>query len=141
MKHKILTIVATMGILLGLSVTAAAQTRNRIEATIRFDFMAGEKQMKAGKYSVKRISQNTLMLRSADGDSAILIAPVSLRQRRDGSPERLVFKRFGGQYLLVEVWTDRDGDGRGLDAVKSEQRLAKNTGTKPQTVEVFAKGN
>ena len=142
MKHKILTIAATMGILLGLSIAASAQTRNRIEATIRFDFVAGEKMMKAGDYSVTRISQNTVMLRSADRkNSAIVLAPVSLHQRGDGSPERLVFKRFGSEYLLAEVWTDRDSDGRGLDIVRSEQRLAKTNGAKPQTVEVLAKGN
>ena len=142
MKHKILTIAATVGILLSLSVIAGAQTRNRIEATIRFDFMAGAKEMKAGDYSIKRISESTFLVRSADGkNNAIMMATVSLQQRREGSPQRLVFKRFGSQYLLTEVWTDRDGDGRGLDTVKTEQRLAKTNEAKPQTIEVLAKIN
>ena len=142
MKQKILTIAATLGILLGLSAVAAAQTRNRIEATIRFDFIAGNKELKAGDYSVTRISQNTVLVRSADGKtSAVVLAPVSLQQRGDGSHERLVFKQFGSTYLLTEVWTDRDADGRGLDTMKSEKRLAKSNGAKPQTVEVLAKGN
>jgi len=142
MKQKILTIAATLGILLGLSAVAAAQTRNRIEANIRFDFIVGNKELKAGDYSVTRISQNTVSVRSADGKtSVIVLAPASLQQRRDGSHERLVFKQFGSTYLLTEVWTDRDADGRGLDTMKSEQRLAKSNGAKPQTVEVLAKGN
>lgn len=142
MKQKILTIAAIVGVLLSLSIAAGAQTRNRIEANIRFDFMAGDKLMKAGDYSVTRISQSTVLLRRADGkSSAIVMAPVSLRQRRDGSPERLVFKRFASEYVLIEVWTDRDGDGRGLDTLKIEQRLAKTNGAKPQTIEVLAKGN
>ena len=142
MKQKILTIAATLGILLGLSAVAAAQTRNRIEANIRFDFIVGNKELKAGDYSVTRISQNTVSVRSADGKtSVIVLAPTSLQQRRDGSHERLVFKQFGSTYLLTEVWTDRDADGRGLDTMKSEQRLANANGAKPQTVEVLAKGN
>src|ERR1043166_7892286 len=142
MKHKILIMAATLGALFSLAVAAGAQTRNQVKVRIGFDFVAGESKLEAGDYSVKRLSQNAILLRSADGKSkAIVLVPITLSRRREDAPERLVFKRYGSEYLLVEVWTDRQNDGRALDTVKTEKRLAKRIKSAPQTVEVLAKQN
>jgi len=142
MKHKILMIAATLGALFSLAVAAGAQPRNQVKARIGFDFVAGESKLKAGDYSVRRLSQNAILFRSADGkSSAIVLAPIALPRRREDAPERLVFKQYGSEYLLVEVWTDRQSDGRALDTVKAERRLAQRIKSVPQTVEVLAKQN
>ncbi len=146
MKQGILTLVATLGVVLGLAVMAGAQTRNKIDATIRFDFAAGETKLKAGDYSVRRISDKSFLLRSADGQNkAIVLAPISIRQQRpEGSPERLVFKRYGNEYFLAQVWSNRNGDGSALSPTKTEARLAKQmekNNSSAQTVEVLAKTN
>jgi hypothetical protein len=53
-----------------------AQSRTKIEATIPFDFTAGETALNAGVYSLRFVSHNALLLRSADGkESAIIVAP------------------------------------------------------------------
>ena|SRR5437773_1415927 len=143
MKRRILTMVATLGVLLGLAVVAGAQARNKVEVNIRFDFAAGETKLRAGNYTVKRISNKAFSLRSADGKSnAIVLAPISIRQRPEGSPERLVFKRYGSQYFLVQVWTDRNGEGSALYPSKTEERLTKQmekTNSAPQTIEIVSK--
>lgn len=140
MKQKIFTIAATFGLLMSLAVAAGAQTRGSIRASIRFDFVVGEKRMLAGDYTVRRVSTNSFVLRRDDGkDTTIVFAPVSMRQRDEGSPERLVFTQIGSQYFLTQLWTNRQTDGRALSRPKAEERLAKETHTAPRTVEVLAK--
>jgi hypothetical protein len=142
MKQKIFTMAATLGVLLGLAVVAGAQTRGTVRASIRFDFVAGEKRMLAGDYTVRRMSANTFILRRDDGkESAMVLAPVSMRQRQEGSPERLVFTKIGGQYFLTQLWTDRRADGRALNRAKADERLAKETDSAPRVIEVLAKSN
>jgi len=59
MKYTSLKTIAMLGLFIVLAViTASAQTGSRIEASIPFDFAAGETNLKAGNYTVKRISKD-----------------------------------------------------------------------------------
>lgn len=143
MKYTILRTVAVMGFFFMLAVGSVnAQMGNHIEASIPFDFAAGETKMKAGDYTVKRISKDALLFRSVDNKtSVIVLAPVTIQKLRNDSPERLVFNRYGGEYFLAQVWTNRDADGRGLYTSKAE-RVAKQLDKKkyqPQPVEIVAR--
>ena len=73
--------------------------------------------------------------------SVIVMAPLAIQQARNDAPERLVFKRYGNEYFLSQVWTNRAADGRGLFASKTESRLAKqmDKNERPQSVEVVAR--
>jgi len=144
MKHTSLRMVAMLALLLALgAVSANAQTGSMIEARIPFDFAAGETKLKAGNYTVKRISKDALQLRNEqDKTSVMVLAPLAIRQTRNDSPERLVFKRYGNEYFLSQVWTNRSAEGRGLFASRNESRLAKQmdkTRQQSQTVEVVAR--
>ena len=144
MKYTTLRTVAILGLFVLLTVLSVnAQSGSRIEASIPFDFAAGEMKLKAGNYTVKRIAKDALLLRTADNKkSLIVLAPVTLPQMRNDSQERLVFVRYGSQYFLTQVWTSRAADGRGLYASKAENQLAKQsdkTKIQPQTVEVVAR--
>src|SRR5260370_15207506 len=127
MKYTSLKTVAMLGLFFVLAVmTASAQTGSRIEASIPFDFAAGETKLKAGDYTVKRISKDALQLRNAQTKtSVIVLAPLAIQQMRNDAPERLVFNRYGSEYFLTQVWTNRTADGRGLFTSKAENRLAK----------------
>ena len=144
MKYTSLRMVAMLALLLALgAVSANAQTGSMIEARIPFDFAAGETKLKAGDYTVKRISKDALQLRNAqDKTSVMVLAPLAIRQTRNDSPERLVFKRYGNEYFLSQVWTNRAAEGRGLFASRNESRLAKEmdkTRQQSQTIEVVAR--
>jgi|SRR5947209_5772965 len=140
MKYGTLKTIATLGLfmILGLA-SVKAQSGGAIEAKITFDFAAGETKLKAGDYTIKRIAKDTLLFRSADEKTSVLVlAPVSIQQTRNDAPERLVFHRFEGQYFLAEVWVNRNGEGRAVPGSKTEMRLAKSKG-RPETVEVAAR--
>ena len=143
MRCTSLRTVTMLGLLLGLAaISASAQTGGRIEASIPFDFAAGETRLKAGDYSVKRISKDALQLRNAQNEkSVIVMAPLVIQQTRNDAPERLVFKRYGNEYFLSQIWITRGADGHGLFASKAENRLAKQmdkSRQQPQSVEIVA---
>src|SRR5260370_8636235 len=89
MKYTSLKTTAMLGLFIVLAVmTASAQTGSRIEASIPFDFAAGETKLKAGDYTVKRISKDALQLRNAQTKtSVIVLAPLSIHQMRNNAPE------------------------------------------------------
>lgn len=144
MKKRILTMAATvaaMMILTGVSVNA--QSGARIQAHVPFDFAAGDAKLKAGDYSVTRIARNAFLVRGADLKTSVVVqAPIAIERRDEGSPTRLVFKRYGSEYFLAQVWSDARGEGRQLYSSKSEERLAKQFKEKNETarlVEVLAR--
>ena len=143
MKYTSLRTIAMLGLFFVLAVmTANAQTGGRIEASVPFDFAAGETQLKAGDYTVTRISKDALQLRNAQTKTSVIVmAPLAIQQTRNDAPERLVFKRYGNEYFLSQVWTNRAADGRGLFTSKAEKRLAKqmDKNQRPQSVEVVAR--
>jgi hypothetical protein len=144
MSNTSLRTIAIVGLFAMLSVVSArAQSGVTIEASIPFDFAAGDAKLKSGDYTVKRISKDTLLLRSADERTSVMImAPVAIQQARTDAPERLVFNRYGNEYFLTQVWTNRAADGRGLYPSKNESRLAKQlakTKARPEAVEIIAR--
>jgi hypothetical protein len=143
MKYPNLRMVAMVGLLLALgAVSAKAQTGGMIEASIPFDFAAGDAKLKAGDYTVKRVSKDALQLRNEQNNTSLIVmAPLAIQQKRNDAPERLVFKRYGNEYFLSQVWTNRAADGRGLFASKTENRLAKqmDKNQRPQSVEIVAR--
>jgi hypothetical protein len=128
MKQRILTMAAAVAAVMMLTmVSVNGQSGARIEAKVPFDFAAGDTKLKAGDYSVTRIGRNAFLLRSADLKSSVVVqAPIAIEQRREGSPARLVFKRYGDAYFLTQVWSDIRAEGRQLYSPKSEERLARN---------------
>jgi hypothetical protein len=43
--------------------------------------------------------------------------------------DEVVFKKYGNQYVLSEIWDSADGTGARLAVSQSEQRHAKKEGT------------
>lgn len=145
MKKQIFGTFAVLSLLFALTITSAqAQSRSRVTAHIPFAFQVGDKTLPAGDYSIKRLSTNALLVQSTDGDqSALAQAPRSVEQSRNAkaTTEKLVFRQYGEQYFLAQVWMTKGAGGRELNMsgaerkAASELQLAQN-GAKPQTIEV-----
>lgn len=104
MKKQISRTLLGFFAVLVLASAANAQTSRGIEVQIPFDFVAGQKQLPAGKYTVRRIRQ--------DSESALLIkgegkgaAAVVLTSSGDEDPSgaSLTFRQRGERYFLAEV--------------------------------------
>jgi hypothetical protein len=129
MKNQVYRIVAILGIFLGLAVASVqAQTPDRVEVNIPFEFSAGKTTLKPGIYSIKRMSGNLLRLRNTDGESAVILnAPVTHSSTDSQAGERLVFNKHGDQYFLSQIWLTVDSGRQVLTQTKAE---------KPERVEI-----
>ena len=147
MKKKILSIVATLTLLIPISIIGFAGLSGTVTAEIPFDFTVGNKEFKAGKYSVSRLSPNntgrTLIIRGEDNDA---VANYNVNNAIDngGSQARLIFRRYGNQYFLAKVFDGHSGDGVEFMKSKAEREAAKKGDTitqnvKPETVTVAAR--
>jgi len=145
MKHQILKTIAILGLFFMLAMTSvSAQTTGKVEVKIPFDFTAGKATFKAGTYSIKRVSNNSVAIRSLDGKTTKLIdAPLAIGARDSKAGERLVFNQYGDQYFLSQVWVEADS-GRQLFTSGPEKKAAQeyklaHNNEKPQRVEIAAR--
>jgi hypothetical protein len=128
LKKKILSIVATLTLLIPMAIIGFAGLSGRLIADIPFNFVVGNKEFKAGKYSVGRLASgrtaDTLILRSEDGPEAANFNVNKVYGK--GKPRaRLVFHRYGNQYFLAQVFDAENMEGSALLKSKAEREAAK----------------
>jgi hypothetical protein len=145
MTKKIYSTFAMLGLFLVLAVgSIQAQSEGSLEVNIRFDFQVGSKVLPAGEYTVRRLSQNSMIVESADGSERVIAqVPGRVERGRKTDREKLVFHQYGDQYFLAQIWMVRDGDGRELTKSKAEREASKaqtlaRGDEKPRTVEITA---
>ena len=122
------------GIVLGLmlvlsAVPGRADDTKKIEITIPFDFLVGNKQLKAGDYVVQSwgtASGRTLLFTSEDGSVRQIVFPVPVETNKTGNRERLVFHRYGGERFVAQVWFMGNAEGYELIPGSRERESAAN---------------
>ena len=144
MKNQISKTIAIFGLFFMLAITSVnAQAQGRVEVKIPFDFTAGKSEFKAGTYSIRRVTNTALAIRSIDGKTNRLVgAPLTIESRDSKAGERVVFNQYGGQYFLSQVWLTVD-NGRQLFTSGAEEKAAKDyrlahKDAKPGRVEIAA---
>jgi len=129
-----------VGLFLGLSLVLSALPSHawdsdRVYVTIPFDFIVGDKQLKAGDYVVEFLLDGTAVkLRSKGGDVQQIAFTVPITNQT-GNHERLLFHHDGDQYFLSQVWFWGDEDGRELPRGVQEKSFEKG---RPASNEVIA---
>jgi hypothetical protein len=128
LKKKILSIVAALAILIPMSVIGFAGFNGKVNIDIPFDFTVGNKEFKAGKYSVSRLQPSynagTLVIRGAE-NGEVACFNVNNVVDKDDSGTRLIFRRYGNQYFLARIFDGYGAGGAELMKSKSEREAAK----------------
>ena len=146
-KQTARTFAVALGLLmlLGAFTVAHARTGRRAVVQVPFDFYAGQRQLPAGRYTVRPVSQDgAKMLRrqSEDGrPAATVMTNADAGQAPAGGPG-LTFRQYGDHYFLATVFITGASAGRELPASKAEKRLrtelrARAADTESKTVSVF----
>src|SRR5437870_12268805 len=115
MKHPIKYMLGTLlGLILVLSaVPGHAQDEAKVKATIPFNCVVGNKELKAGDYVIESShANNALQFRSEDGDVQQIAFTVPIETNRTGNHERLPSHQYGDQHLLSQVRLSGDETGR-----------------------------
>jgi len=121
-------------------VAAYGQQAPTLMINIPSEFVAGNTTFPAGQYTIKPASAGnpspTLLLRRADGPQAAMCMTRGVETRDAQETSKLLFRRYGDQYFLYQVWSV--GRSRGHEVLKSrlEQELAMNE-VKPQLASII----
>src|SRR5438105_15062941 len=98
MRHPIKYMVGTfLGLTLALSaVPGHAQDEAKVKATIPFDFVVGNKELKAGNYVIESLlANNALQFRSEDGDGQQIAFTVPIETNRTGNHALVLLNHEG----------------------------------------------
>jgi hypothetical protein len=134
MKRSTKYLGAVLGLLLALSaVPGHAQDVAKVMATIPFNFVVGNKELKAGDYVIESSFANTaLRFRSADGDVQQIAFTLPIETNKTGNHERLLFHHDGDQYFLSQVWLSGDEKGQELIPAVKEKGSEKDRAVSDQ---------
>lgn len=121
-----------------------AQSKARARANVPFDFTLDQKAMPASTYEVSSLSEKVLAVRNLNsGESRLVIEAMQVEASPNaGTPHaKLVFRKYGDQYFLAEIWDGQHNRGIAFPESKREHeiKLAGNNAPQPELVVVAMK--
>jgi hypothetical protein len=134
---------------MALSATAAlAQSGQRIEVTVPFDFVASDRKMPAGEYILQRTIEGprvVMQLRGENDSQFVYLMIHPVRSLDIQSRSKLIFTRYGNEHFLSQIWVAGRSSGEQLRKTNRERTLirefAKAKTNKPEAVDVAVKIN
>ena len=89
---------------------ALASAQKIVAAEIGFPFVAGGKEMAAGKYTIEVPVGGPVILKGATGNSGLMPIVTTLGRHDQDHGTELVFDKIDGKLVLSEIWlSDQDG--------------------------------
>ncbi|HEY8226607.1 MAG TPA: hypothetical protein VIG25_15110 [Pyrinomonadaceae bacterium] len=130
MKKQTLKTFAIVNVLLIVAaVSAIAQSSGSRFTKIPFSFTVGQKTLPAGDYIVEPYRKDyakVWLVQSRDGNSTAIVITNSVESVKTPEKSKLVFKEYGGEYSLAQIWTAGSNSGRELKVQQPKDELAKN---------------
>jgi hypothetical protein len=131
MKKRVFVSVTMLGLFLTLAgAPADAKSRGLVVATIPFQFIVGGKSLEPGRYAVRSVSNDVLLIQSKGRSSAMNLTS-AISANKASAETRLVFHRYGERYFLSEVWTAGETSGHRLFKCRLERSLERETAARP----------
>jgi hypothetical protein len=114
--------------MIGMGASAQAQTlQYKVTANIPFDFTITDKKLPAGKYSIVRAQNGNgdqvLQISSADGQQLLSRLTIPVIARDVVKQGVLVFRQYGDEYFLYEIWPAGGQTGRAFPKSRAEREL------------------
>jgi hypothetical protein len=97
---KQITALALFSIAGFVSIGQAMAQDHAVQATIPFEFRAGNKVLPAGTYTIATGTDNLIVITNHDQPAVVTVA---LRDGRDSRKQELVFDKYGDRYFLREI--------------------------------------
>jgi hypothetical protein len=106
-----------------LMTTAAQAQQTRINASVPFNFIVGDRAYEAGDYSLNG-KGTVIQIVDSDHTATVNVVSNSCTNVTPAPKTVLVFRHLGGEYYLYQVWTAGYISGREFPPSKTEIRLA-----------------
>jgi hypothetical protein len=128
MTTKIINTLTGLVLLLAVAAPlhAGSILNHEMTVSVPFGFIAGDKSLPAGDYSVQvNQERGTVVLRQED-QSPLMILTIRKESRSVPQRGRLVFQRYGTSFFLAEVWSQANATGQTLTPGAREKELARH---------------
>jgi hypothetical protein len=120
MRTQILKGIATASVFGAMLVGSGNVQAADVKAKVPFSFAVNKKTLPPGPYSISSTGVSALMI-VGTGNGALTVSQ-RVESAKADTP-KLVFHRYGDEYILREVWTG-GGQGRLLPEPRRERELA-----------------
>jgi hypothetical protein len=122
------------------AITLSAQTTNQrlMTVNIPFAFSVENHSLPEGKYTIFTVTpERSIRIVSSDGKHSAIVNTLPNYANSPSENSRLVFRRYGDEYFLTQVWTTGQDVARNPLSTKRAMEIA-SSGGKPQTFTVLA---
>lgn len=137
-------ILLAMFFLVGVT-SSRAQNAGAVSVNVPFAFSVANKTLPAGEYYVRRnVKGEVIEIRSNDSSQALYVRTHTVNSREIQADSKLIFKRYGQEYFLSQVWMSGRSTGGELSKTKREQSLARDfarSATNTETIAINGKPN
>ena len=126
MTTKIINTLTGLVLLLAVAAPLHAGSILNHEMTVGvpFGFIAGDKSLPAGDYSVQVNPERGSVVLHQEGQSPLILL-TNQRESTNTPPRgKLVFKRYGANFFLSEVWNQDNATGQELTPSAAEKEMA-----------------
>jgi hypothetical protein len=126
MKSFVRSISIAAGVLLLAGVQpASAQVIGQIEFTTTFPFTVGYASVPAGSYTISPDSDSPSVLQLNGAHVGVLFMTDNKETSKPAAKTEIVFQRYGGDYVLKDVFVEGSSIGAEAVAAEAEKHLAK----------------
>ena len=130
MRSLIRSIGIAGGILLLAGVqNASAQITGPVEFTTSFPFTVGNAMVPAGSYTITPDDTDPQILELTGAHVSVFFQTDYAEAPQTPSKTEIVFKRYGGAYVLKNIWVVGSTSGAETTAVEGERHVLKRGGS------------
>jgi len=107
MKKRYASIVLTLTSLIGLGVSAVGQEKPEVVVNVPFDFVAGDRTLPAGKYTVSRVSDDhlgALSFRNSESGTGVFVMTSEFKDQAS-EDSKVDFEQVGDMHFLHSIET------------------------------------
>jgi len=126
MTTKIISTLTGLVLLLAVAAPlhAGSILNHEMTVSVPFGFIAGDKSLPAGDYSVQVNPERGSVVLHQEGQSPLILL-TNQRESTNTPPRgKLVFKRYGANFFLSEVWNQDNATGQALTPSAAEKEMA-----------------
>lgn len=123
--RKIAMSIATA--IVGVLLSAASVYGQTVKADIPFAFQAANQTLPAGQYEVstRNAVPSTVIVRNRESKQALAALVSKAQSQRTPDVSKFIFRRYGDQYFLAQIFIAGRTEGTELIKTKAERRLIK----------------
>jgi hypothetical protein len=124
MKRNLITILSLVVMSLMLNATGA-YAQSYTKADVPFAFSVGAKQLPAGTYEIRVLSQSSNLIKIQNTEATAAALSIARTEDPRSTESKLVFDRVGTQYFLTEICKGFGAGSMVVPISKHEKELMK----------------